>query len=78
MSDLILPGSPAFEATLGAVLPPDWQQVADQHSALVVVVRPDTGLMEVVSPEEAREYAFGGEYDLRLEAIGELPLENSD
>lgn len=71
MSNLILPGSREFEETLGGCLPPDWHQVADQHSEFAFVFRADTGLMEAVSPQEAREYALGGEFDIRLDAIGE-------
>lgn len=78
MSNLILPGSRAFEETLGGCLPPDWRQVADENSDLVLVVRAETGLMEAVSVREAQEYAFGGELDLRLESIGEAIAEDTD
>lgn len=71
MSCLILPGDPLFNETLASP-PPDWGAHRDQyHGACHYVVRPGSMLMEAVSPGELEEYLNGGEYDERLEEIGD-------
>lgn len=68
---IILPGDEEFDKTLGLVMPPDWHQVADRHNDIVFVARAGSGILEAVSQTEAREYHLGGEYDQRLEEIGD-------
>lgn len=71
-SPLILPGDPEFEATLGTHLPPGWQVVADQLSGeFAFVADAETGILRPCSPQELEEYMHGGEYEARLEAMGD-------
>lgn len=69
---LILPGTAEFDWTLGRNLPPNWQQVAEQHhGAFHFVARAGSGLLEPVSTDELEEYLEGGEYDERLMEMGD-------
>lgn len=71
-SPLILPGTPEFNLTLGAVLPPDWHQVAYQTNGdFAFIARAGSGLLEPVPWEVAEEYMEGGEWDERLNQIDE-------
>jgi hypothetical protein len=64
-SSLLLPGDPEFNLWLYSSLPPG-------ESALTYVVRADgSGLLEAVDEDVFTEYIEGGEYDARLEEIGE-------
>jgi len=70
--ELILPGNPLFDLTLGTALPFDWREVAfKSFGEYAFVCRADNGILEAVPEEEAREYLYGGEYDERLNEIGE-------
>lgn len=42
------------------------------------VARADSGILEPVSWKQTQEYLYGGEYDERLEAIGEPSLTEED
>lgn len=69
---LILPGDPLFDQTLGLNLPPNWGQVAAQNSGgCNFVARLGSGILEPVTAAEFAEYYEGGEYDARLEEIGD-------
>ena len=58
MGLLILPNNPLFyEALENLPLP------FDADPSMCIVQRADSLLLETVSAEEARDYAFGGEYD---------------
>lgn len=71
MSDLILPGCPEFNLALGS-FPPGWQRERDRLSGeFAFVVRPGVGIWEPVGPDALDEYLLGGEYDERLEEIGD-------
>lgn len=70
-SPLILPGDPEFYETLGHP-PPGWQQVAAAcNDGIALIARAGSGILEAVSWDEAEEYLEGGEYDERLEELGE-------
>lgn len=68
---IILPGDPAFDWTLTQP-PPNWQQVAAKDpDGFAFVVEPCSGLVRVATADDLEEYLYGGEYDERLEEIGE-------
>jgi len=70
ISDLILPGDPEFDLTLATAFPPDWREKADRWSGdYGFVVDVETGMLRVVNSQQMQEYAFGGEYDERLQQI---------
>lgn len=70
--NLILPGDPEFDETLGTSLPPGWEKVADKiNQACTFVVDPHSGIMRPATPDELDDYLYGGEYQERLEAISE-------
>ncbi|MBD2095129.1 hypothetical protein H6F90_08170 [Trichocoleus sp. FACHB-591] len=74
-SNLILPGDPEFDQTLGLTLPPDWQVVASSSPEFSLVARVDQGgVLSAVPWEEAQEYIEGGEYDERLEEFEDPDL----
>ncbi|MBD1899263.1 hypothetical protein NDI44_08665 [Trichocoleus sp. DQ-A3] len=71
-SILIYPGDPEFEGILGTVLPLDWRKTAWQFCGdFNFIVDSQSGLMRVANFEETREYLEGGEYDERLNNIGD-------
>lgn len=61
---LLLPGDPEFERTLGTVLPP-------AAPGQVFIVRAGSSILEPATPDEVDEYLLGGEYDERLEELGD-------
>lgn len=65
-SPLILPGDPLFDETLG-IFPPDYQELAHQTGGdFALIVRAEgSGLLEAVPWQEAVEYMYGGELELR-------------
>lgn len=67
MRQIILPGDPEFDLTLSTALLPHTE-------GSVYVARSGSGLLEPLDPEgsDLAEYLYGGEYDQRLEEIGEL------
>lgn len=67
---LILPGDPDFDSTL-ALPPPNWRRFAESTPDFAFVARAGSGLLEPVSMADLDEYLEGGEYDDRLEEIGE-------
>lgn len=72
---LILPGDPEFSETL-ATPPPNWREIAARLSGeFAFVARSQSGILEPVSLSELDEYIEGGEYDERLEELGEDDLE---
>jgi len=68
---LILPGHPLFDLTLATARPPGWADHSHDGEGVAMVVDPDSGLMRPANAKEVDEYVWGGEYDERLEAIGE-------
>lgn len=75
MTKLILPGNPLFDETLAMTPPPDWRETANKHSGqYAFIMRSDSGLMMPCSMAELDEYIEGGEYEERLEAIGDEEL----
>ncbi len=69
---LILPGDPEWTLTLGGSLPPGWQDTAANTGGdFAFVARSGSGLLEAVPWHEAVEYMEGGEWDERMEEIGE-------
>lgn len=73
MTHLILPGDPEFDFTLGIAPPPGWQEKAKDDDQYAFVARLGSGILEAVNREEFDEYVYGGEYDERLEEIGDDP-----
>jgi hypothetical protein len=72
MTEIILPDNPLFYDTLFRFQPPDWFSKASQDgNSIRFVFRKNTGLMEAVTEEELEEYLNGGEYEERLEDIGD-------
>lgn len=69
-SNLIYPGDDLFNYHL-ATLPPNYKQCFEQQQT-AFVADPYSGVLRPVSPDELLEYVYGGEYDERLEQIGEL------
>ncbi len=69
MSNLILPGTPEFEETLGATLPPGWMQMASGQNEAYFIVRPGSEIMEAVTEDEYYEYQRSGEWDERTKEI---------
>lgn len=70
--NLILPGDPEFDETLGTSLPPGWEEVANKiNQACTFVVDSRSGIMRPATPDELDDYLCGGEYQERLEAIGD-------
>ena len=69
-SSLILPGDPLFDETLG-IFPPDYQEIANQTGGdFALIVRAEgSGLLEAVPWQEAVEYMYGGELELREEEL---------
>jgi hypothetical protein len=67
---LILPGDPGFEETLLRP-PPNWRQAIAGSDRYAFVVRAGSGLVEPVADRDLLEYLEGGEYDDRLDAIGD-------
>lgn len=74
-SNLVLPGDPEFDQTLGSTLPPDWQSVANSSSEFCFVAKAGMGgVLTAVPWWEAQDYLEGGEYDERLEEFDEDDL----
>jgi hypothetical protein len=71
LNHLILPGHPLFEATLQSTLPPGWRQFAHSNPEFGFVARAGSGILEAVSYKDLEEYIEGGEYDERLEEMGD-------
>ena len=69
-SNLIYPGDDLFDYHL-ATLPPNSKQYFEQTQT-AFVADPYSGVLRPANPDELREYVCGGEYDERLEQIGEL------
>ena len=69
---IILPGNPAYDASLAQNLPPGWaDEAVGSCGAEAFVFKVDSGLMVPASASELTDYLNGGEYDERLELIGE-------
>lgn len=69
---VILPGHPCHDVTLAQNLPPGWaDKAANSCGAGAFVFKLGSGLMVPASKAELTEYLDGGEYDERLESIGE-------
>ncbi|MEH2198638.1 hypothetical protein [Nostoc sp.] len=72
---IILPGDPEFDWTLQTSIPPHWRQVAQQDpGGFAFCARAGSGVLEPMTDEDLEEYLYGGEYDERLEQIGEADL----
>jgi hypothetical protein len=72
---LFLPGDPGFDETL-ATPPPDWgRAAAADGQSYAFVVRPGSGgVAEAVTLEELEDFLDGGEYEERLQEIGDEPV----
>ena len=69
---IILPGNPLYDASLAQNLPPGWADDAvSACGAGAFVFKLGSGVMVPVSEAELTDYLNGGEYDERLELIGE-------
>jgi hypothetical protein len=69
---IILPGTPEFDFTLGRNLPPNWRAVAAQNgSSFHFVARSGSGILELVNDSDLQEYLEGGEYEERLNEMGD-------
>ncbi|NER84498.1 MAG: hypothetical protein F6K42_34245 [Leptolyngbya sp. SIO1D8] len=73
MANLImLPEHPLFEVILSSVKPPGWRQASERlGDETNYVADPETGLLRTATPDELMDYVWGGEYDERLEQLGE-------
>lgn len=72
MAGLILPGNPLFDLTLATAIPPGWRQASEACSAQVAfVAESGSGLLRPASPQELEDYLAGGEYDERMDELGE-------
>jgi hypothetical protein len=70
VSNLILPGTPEFDFTLGTCVPPDWKDAAfSLFGEYTFVADSETGLLKVASFKDTDEYLYGGEYEERLNQI---------
>lgn len=72
MENLLLPGDPLFDRVLSTPL--GWIQ--NQYSngigeQCAMVADAETGILRPASPEELDDYLWGGEYDERMENLGE-------
>lgn len=70
-SGLILPGHPFFDEYLYSTLPPGWRDYAFHNPDFAFVGKSGSGILEAVSEEDFEEYIEGGEYDERLEEMGD-------
>lgn len=71
MSILVLPGDPEFNWILQTARPPNWQEKAKDDDQYAFVGKTGSGIVEAVNRQEFDEYVYGGEYDERLEEIGD-------
>lgn len=71
LNKLILPGDELFEVTLHSTLPPNWQEFAYSNPDFGFVARAGSSILEAVSLQDLEEYIEGGEYDERLEKMGD-------
>ncbi len=77
MNRLILPGNPLFDLTLTSSLPPGWVETAVKDGEQCAFVVRDSGLMEPVTSADLDEYLLGGEYQARLDAIGQFDQDDA-
>jgi hypothetical protein len=69
---ILLPGDPGFQEILGMALPPGWRGERDRlHGEYAFVADAQTGMLRTASEAELLEYIEGGEYEQRLEALGD-------
>lgn len=69
---LLLPGDPEFDWTLASSLPPSWRAAAAAIGEQVAfVAEAGSGLLRPATAEELNDYLYGGEYDDRLDEIGD-------
>lgn len=69
---LILPGNPLFDITLAVSRPPGWKETAKAGDDWFCMVADSaTGIMRPATYKEMIDYVKGGEYEERLELIGE-------
>ncbi len=72
MNKLILPGTPEFDFTLGTCVPPDWKEEAfSLFGEYTFLADSETGLLRVASFKDTDEYLYGGEYEQRLNQLGD-------
>ena len=68
---IILPGDPGWDWTL-MMKPPNWEQeAAKDPDGFAFVFEPGSGMMRLATADDLEDYLCGGEYDERLEEIGE-------
>jgi hypothetical protein len=69
---LIFPGDPEFDLWMYRQLPPDWRAYSDKLSQqCFFVASVDSGLLRPASRDELDDYLYGGEYDERMDIIGD-------
>ena len=70
-NNLIYPGDEVFDYYLG-ILPPVCDQLAHQYSGQIAyVAEAGSGILKPANTKEMEEYLYGGEYEERLQEIGE-------
>lgn len=67
----MLPGDPGFDLTLMTPRP-DWHDAASRDGDSYAFVVGEDGLARPVTSKELQEYMDGGEYDQRLDQIGDF------
>ncbi len=72
---LILPGDPEFDVTLSMMLPPNSEAASHQAGCQVIfAAEAGSGILRPLAGKELEEYLYGGEYDERMEEIGDWDL----
>ena len=60
---IITPDHPEFYEILHSTPPPGWRNSIDSSYKGCMAVREGSLLLQPLSPEEAREYIYGGEFE---------------
>lgn len=69
---VLLPGHPLFDVTVSQNLPPGWrEQALTACDGGCFAFRPGSALMVPMTKEALSDYIHSGEYEERLETIGE-------
>lgn len=75
---VLLPGHPWFDATISQNLPPGWREEAiTACDGGCFAFKPGSALMVPVTEKALTDYIHGGEYEERLETIGDTETLNS-
>ena len=60
---LLYPGDPGFYEILHSAPPPGWANTVNSDFSGCMAVRENSLLLTPLTPEEEKEYLYGGEYD---------------